>query len=722
MTHLRPLFGLGLTGLAFACLGAPASAQVFLRNSTDVPNQSNGSVNRYTENVDFADVDLDGDWDAAFSHGGDFGNIQDRIWINSGGVQGGTIGVFVDETSSRFPSVAKDGRDVEFVDFDNDGDFDIYISNTSTNTNQGNQWFTNQGGLQAGSVGFYADETAARWVNLGVSGPTGSSIAASQLIGGSFIDWSCDCDFGDIDNDGDMDLIHSTYGGNFTGNVPTRMFLNDGTGKFEEFNPSGFQLSGPTIANGSPGIWCQGVQTPNTTDATGAQCDITTNTLDIDLGDIDGDFDLDLLHGDRTNRPRFFKNGMEENGGTPADLAWRDVSNNVFPANWSTGTGHYEQEMADFDGDNDLDLYGLNWQAGFGFNDIIMSNLGGFFGPFTVLAGSSTDDNEGDFGDYDNDGDLDLYVCNFLGDDRMYRNNGSGGMTLLSQGGASGSGLSAVPFGLSGLDAEWCDVDFDGDYDVFSSQDSRRPVLFWENTTGTPDTTPARVAPTENIGNQTAGINGSADFPVRTHVYDNAAYYVTWYNDTKLIVNVDGIKIDTLPARTSGGQLFRAELPSNLVGNVTYQFESTDKYGNTGVSAVQAYTASTALTHQVVYGTGTPGLNGIPTVRLGGIASANKTLYTIIETGGTQVQFQMTFSLAPIAPTQFFGVGIVNVDPFQIGFRQNGKTNLSGVRVKRYPLRSDTPAGVSVYVQVFGFDGVGTDLYSTSQGLEIIVH
>ena len=723
MTHLRPLFGLGLTGLAFACLGAPASAQVFLRNSTDVPNQSNGSVNRYTENVDFADVDLDGDWDAAFSHGGDLGNIQDRIWINSGGVQGGTIGVFVDETSSRFPSVAKDGRDVEFVDFDNDGDFDIYISNTSTNTNQGNQWFTNQGGLQAGSVGFYADETAARWVNLGVSGPTGSSIAASQLIGGSFIDWSCDCDFGDIDNDGDMDLIHSTYGGNFHRQRSHAYVPQRWHGQVRRVQSEWIPTHRPRrslMARPDSGVRVFRPRTPPMQPVPSAISRPIRSTLIWAISTVTSTSTSSTETG-RTG-PRFFKNGMEENGGTPADLAWRDVSNNVFPANWSTGTGHYEQEMADFDGDNDLDLYGLNWQAGFGFNDIIMSNLGGFFGPFTVLSGSSTDDNEGDFGDYDNDGDLDLYVCNFLGDDRMYRNNGSGGMTLLSQGGATGSGLSAVPFGLSGLDAEWCDVDFDGDYDVFSSQDSRRPVLFWENTTGTPDTTPARVAPTENIGNQTAGVNGSADFAVRTHVYDNAAYYVTWYNDTKLIVNVDGIKIDTLPARSSGGQIFRAELPSNLVGSVTYQFESTDKYGNTGVSAVQAYTASTALTHQVVYGVGTPGLNGIPTVRLGGIASANKTLYTIIETGGVQVQFQMTFSLAPIAPTQFFGVGIVNVDPFQIGFRQNGKTNLSGVRVKRYPLLPSTPAGISVYAQVFGFDGVGTDLYSTSQGLEIIVH
>jgi len=710
--------GFGLAGLAVACLGAPASAQIFVRNSTDVPNQSNGVVNRYTENVDFADVDLDGDWDAAFAHGGDLGNLQDRIWLNLGGAQAGTVGTFADETSARFPSIARDGRDIEFVDIDNDGDVDIYISNTSTNTNQGNQWFVNQGGLQAGSVGFYTDDTAARWVNLGVSGPTGSSIAASQLIGGSFIDWSCDCDFGDIDNDGDMDLIHSTYGGSFNGQVPTRMFLNDGTGKFEEFNPSGFQLTGSNIPAGAPGLWCEGVQTANTANTTGANCDITTNTLDVDIGDIDGDFDLDLLHGDRSDRPRFFYNRMEENGGTPSDLAWRDVTNFVFPTNWANGEGHYEQEMGDFDGDNDLDLYGLNWQAGgFDFDDCIMSNNGGTFGPFTILPGSSTDDNEGDFGDYDNDGDLDLYVTNFLGTDRLYRNNGSGVMTLL--GGAT-SGLTNPGIGVSGLDADWCDVDKDGDYDVFSSQDARRPVIFWENTNGTPDTTAARVAPTENIGNQTAGINGSADFPVRTHVYDNAPYYTTWYNFTELILQVDGVQIDKIPAMSSGGQVFRAEIPSNLIGTVTYRFESTDEYGNKGVSADQVYTASSGLTHEIDYGGSTIGSNGqAPQVHVGGLATANKPLYMMVSTNGTPTPFVMSFSTASIAPTPITQLGILNIDPFAIVFQQPGVTNGSGNRVKKYPLLPTTPSGISIFAQVFAVDGIAGDIYSSSQGLEI---
>ena len=78
------------TVLAVATLAASAQAQIFVRNTTDVPDQA-GGANRYTENVDFGDVDLDGDFDAALCRGGDFGNLQDRLWVNPGGRQGGNL-------------------------------------------------------------------------------------------------------------------------------------------------------------------------------------------------------------------------------------------------------------------------------------------------------------------------------------------------------------------------------------------------------------------------------------------------------------------------------------------------------------------------------------------------------------------------------------------------------------------------------------------------------
>jgi hypothetical protein len=53
------------------------------------------------------------------------------LWINQGGMQGGTVGFFTDGTAARFPAILTDGRDIEFVDIDNDGDRRPLLSNTS---------------------------------------------------------------------------------------------------------------------------------------------------------------------------------------------------------------------------------------------------------------------------------------------------------------------------------------------------------------------------------------------------------------------------------------------------------------------------------------------------------------------------------------------------------------------------------------------------------------
>ena len=575
-----------LVALSSLLLTSTAFAQ-FANNSGDIPQ---GSVfnSSWSENVDFGDVDLDGDWDAVFSDGGDNAPDQDRIWINDGFAQSGTVGVFTDESATRFPSVSSQGRDIEFVDFDNDGDLDIYTSNTSTITNQSNRWFTNQGGLQAGSIGFYVDETSTRWVGLGASG---SSIAASQVLAGDgFIDFSCDCDFGDLDNDGDLDLVHSSYGGIFGGNVPTRIFLNDGLGFFTEFNPGGFQLTGQTISNGNDGLWCEGTQQSDTTESTGVNCDVASSALDIDLGDIDRDLDLDILHGARQELPRMFHNVLDEGGG----LDFRDVTGAVFPAGYSTGNGHYEQEMADFDDDGDLDIYGLNWRVEiFSFHDNSMINTGGAFFLPTDLPGSAQDDNEGDFIDYDNDGDVDLLIAAFLGSDRLYRNDPALIPTLLPPDWTEVSNQE-LPSGVSrtALDVDISDVDMDGDYDAFISNDkffgAQGINLFYENQVAGSDTTAPSLYDLEQADDRLPGSNPTV---VRVRVLDNAAYYIVWYYRTQLEVTVDGGTPFLIDMQSSGGEIFRGEIPGSLTGTICYRVLSTDGMGNTGSSPQLCFTA-----------------------------------------------------------------------------------------------------------------------------------
>ena len=116
-----------LLTLCIGLLGAhPAHAQFSLVQS-GVPQDIDPS-----EHVDLADVDLDGDWDAAFANGGDVGARQNVLWINMGGAQGRSLGTFEDQTAPRFPVINDVSREIEFVDIDGDGDCDAYVANDST--------------------------------------------------------------------------------------------------------------------------------------------------------------------------------------------------------------------------------------------------------------------------------------------------------------------------------------------------------------------------------------------------------------------------------------------------------------------------------------------------------------------------------------------------------------------------------------------------------------
>ena len=694
--------------LALAVSAPGLSAQVFSQNTSDIP--SSGSANNsWSENVDFGDVDLDGDWDAAFADGGDANNDQNRIWINEGGLQGGTVGQFNDQTSSRFPSINDDGRDVEFVDFDGDGDLDMYNSNTSAITNQTNRWWTNQGLAQGGNLGFYTDETQARWVGLGGSG---SSVAPSIVLpGGGFIDWSCDCDFGDLDNDGDMDLVHSTYGGSFTGGAPTRIFLNDGDGFFTEFNPSGYQLSSDGLPSGAPALWAEGTQSSNTSNTTGNNADVSTSTLDIDLGDRDGDLDLDILHGDRNNSPRWFDNRLEENGGT---LGFRDRTNAVYPSSVTSshGGGNYEQELGDIDGDGDLDLYGLNWS---GFTDRMYRNNGSSFGNTTSLSSSGADDNEGDFLDYDNDGDLDLFVANFSGTNKLYRNDDTGsgsiGFTFIS---SSSSGLSGT--GSRNIDADACDVDNDGDYDVFVARDAGNANRYMENVTNTPDTHAPYLPTIESLGSNAASATPDV---VRVQVYDNAPYYITWYNPTAMEVSVDGVDLPDFPMTSSGGQIFRVELPGNLLGPVSYRARSEDEYGNTGYSSTQNYTG-TGASVGTSYGSSTNGSLGAPTLRALSRPFPNSPLYLAGENMPPGTVGFIGISAGQSVPGLDLSNGLLLNLKLPLILLAPGVADSNGDIV----LSLGVPAalsGVSLYHQLFSLDGAGPNDFASSQGLEVVL-
>jgi hypothetical protein len=128
----------------------------------------------------------------------------------------------------------------------------------------------------------------------------------------------------------------------------------------------------------------------------------------------------------------------------------------------------------DYDGDGWLDIYfangcwlkNVNDNRGRSFrgklsNSLYRNNGDGTFKDVTKEAGV------GDKGygvgcsaaDFDNDGDLDLYVLNY-GPNVLYQNNGDGTFTNISR----TSGLANARWSLS---APWFDFDGDGDLDVY---------------------------------------------------------------------------------------------------------------------------------------------------------------------------------------------------------------------------------------------------------------
>ena len=508
-----PRTAAGLVGIVFCASARPAGGQSFAVGS-GLPSGSPANAG-YTENVDFADVDHDGDRDCIKAEGGDFGNQQNRLWLNRGGLQGGAPGDFQDETAARFPAVLDSTRDADFVDFDHDGDDDLYVTNSSSASNQSSRWWVNMGGAQAGTAGFFQEQTSTRWINIAVNNgsTTFSSIPMSQkLASGGFVDWSCDCVLGDLDNDGDMDLFHSTYGSAFSGLAPSRVFRNDGAGAFEEFNPSGFQLSGTDIASGNPGLWAEGVQSFSTIETSGAQCDIAGTPLGVEFGDLDGDYDLDIVMGSRNELPRVFRNRLNE----VATLRLRDVTFASF-SEFPDSISNYEQELGDFDEDSDLDLYGVNWPSS--LQDCTALNNGaGTFGAFAILAGSTPDDSEADWFDFNGDGRLDAFVTSFNGRERLYRSSGPSGWTF-----ANVTTTELPADASNSLGADTCDVDLDGDYDVLVANENDQPEVLLRNVGNVPDTTAPRVPKLQQTPNRAAGPTPTV---VRAHVYGNSSWDV----------------------------------------------------------------------------------------------------------------------------------------------------------------------------------------------------
>ncbi|MFK7961812.1 MAG: FG-GAP-like repeat-containing protein, partial [Phycisphaerales bacterium] len=236
--------------LAAVLLATPAMAQQFTQTtSTAFPSIT---LSEYSNAVDAADIDGDGDLDLVFANGGNFGSPGTpqvlRILINSGL----NSGVFVDESVARTGGVTGRIRGVAIADIERDGDLDMLLSED----------FLEQPRLLINDgTGVFTDETATRI-------PTGE-ISSTRA------------QFGDLDEDGDLDIYINAGGTSRFGCGQNRIWINDGNGVFSDQTNSRHPI--------------------------GKVCE----PMDVILGDLDGDFDLDVRTGNRgSNNSKVYLNRM----------------------------------------------------------------------------------------------------------------------------------------------------------------------------------------------------------------------------------------------------------------------------------------------------------------------------------------------------------------------------------------------------------------------------
>lgn len=193
------------------------------------------------------------------------------------------------------------------------------------------------------------------------------------------------------------------------------------------------------------------------------------------FSDYDNDGDLDLFAwGDQGDIDLFWVNNGDGTFTQVTDAPF--VRRGAFSAagNW-----------ADFDGDGDQDLFVVNFMR---TNNELYRNLLTETGTATLervttghLVNDAEDDLAPSIGDYDNDGDLDIFMSVWNGKaDALYRNDGNLTFTQVTAG-------PQVSGGTNSLGSSWFDYDNDGwlDLHVSRSAASVADALFRNNGDGT---------------------------------------------------------------------------------------------------------------------------------------------------------------------------------------------------------------------------------------------
>lgn len=187
------------------------------------------------------------------------------------------------------------------------------------------------------------------------------------------------------------------------------------------------------------------------------------NTTHVEAADYDGDGNIDLYVGNYDAATSTYKHYLFNNNGTK----FKDVAQIVGLKHAGT---EFSAIFADYDNDGFLDLYVVKNNG-----DILYRNIGkGAFEEVTSKSkiGSKTGGNKALFLDIDHDGDLDLFESR-TSSNLVFRNNGDG--TFLEVG--EKMGFTGNPEANSQV-AAFGDFDDDGDIDLFVVNKNTNNVLY----------------------------------------------------------------------------------------------------------------------------------------------------------------------------------------------------------------------------------------------------